>query len=76
MPSEYSFVDMSMPAVYGIATTFVEWVFTKYEDRHVIVSESVIVDRTQPDSIKKFIGRIVALLQLCKKDVNPEHSVE
>jgi hypothetical protein len=64
--------EISPLPVFGIATTFVEWVFIRYDGESIVRSEEAIVDMAQPDSIKRIIGRIVALLRQCKEDVNPE----
>lgn len=60
--------EISFPATFGIATTFVEWVFIKYEDERVVRSTNFVVDPANNDSITSMVGRISGLLQRCKSD--------
>jgi hypothetical protein len=62
--------EISLPGTFGIATTFVEWVFIKYEDERVVRSTSFVVDPTKNDSITSIVGRISGLLKQCKSDAS------
>lgn len=65
--------QISKPATYGIATTFHEWVFIKYDDEQVYRTDSIIVDHARSTSITNVIGRIIGLLRKCKSDAHREH---
>jgi len=60
--------EISAPATFGIATTFIEWMFIKFEDERVVLSKHVVVDPDEPETITSIVGRIVGLLRQCKSD--------
>ena len=60
--------EISNPATFGIATTFIEWVFIKYEDERVLRSKPFVMNPESCESITNIIERITGLLQMCKSD--------
>ena len=60
--------EISRCSYYGIATTFVEWVFMEVGDGKICRSKMSVVDPSKPESIRDIIGQIVGLLKLCKED--------
>lgn len=60
--------EISRCAYYGIATTFIEWVFIEMEDGKIRRSDMTVVDPSKPDSIRDIIGKVVGLLKICKED--------
>jgi hypothetical protein len=60
--------EISAPATFGIVTTFIEWVFIKFEDESILRSKPFILNPEIPESITKMIGQITGLLHKCKKD--------
>ena len=60
--------EISRCSYYGIATTFVEWVFIEVGDGKICRSNMTVVDPKKPESIRDIIGQVVGLLKKCKDD--------
>jgi hypothetical protein len=60
--------EISSCSYYGIATTFIEWVFIEFGDEQICRSNMTVVDPTKPESIRDIIGQVVGLLKVCKED--------
>jgi hypothetical protein len=60
--------EISAPPTFGIATTFIEWVFIKYEDERVVQSKLVVVHPDKAEDITSILGRCIGLLRQCKSD--------
>ena len=62
--------EISAPATFGIATTFIEWMFIKFEDERVVLSKHVVVDPDEPETITStcIVRRNIGLLRQCKTD--------
>eukprot|EP00545_Synedropsis_sp_CCMP1620_P011972 CAMPEP_0119017338 /NCGR_PEP_ID=MMETSP1176-20130426/16255_1 /TAXON_ID=265551 /ORGANISM="Synedropsis recta cf, Strain CCMP1620" /LENGTH=356 /DNA_ID=CAMNT_0006971035 /DNA_START=29 /DNA_END=1095 /DNA_ORIENTATION=+ len=54
--------EISAPPTFGIATTFIEWVFIKYEDERVVQSKLVVVNPDKAEDITSILGRCIGLL--------------
>jgi hypothetical protein len=60
--------EISRCSYFGIATTFVEWVFIEVGDGKVCRSNMSVVDPSKPESIRDIIAQIVGLLKICKEE--------